>query len=222
MPPMKRKAQSEKPQSNAGPSNPSKPPSVIGGATNGRKKARTASGSSKKVQQPQTVVDVDGEDSDVREVVEELAMDIAEDDQGEAEGEKPRAGSRKPASKASANTRPNPPAASSKAKGKQKAASSTSAAKQRNGRKDEPEALEVDAQEDDVMEVDAAPMDIAGAYNAANAKSQSRTSNKRDPPPGSKMNPHPHRPPKGHSQKSLQDAKLAAENAHLKEEVERV
>ncbi|KAJ2933788.1 hypothetical protein H1R20_g3298, partial [Candolleomyces eurysporus] len=216
---MKRKAGSEKPQSAAGPSNGSKPPSVVGGTNNGRKKARTAGGGSKKARQPEPVVEVDGEDSDVREVVEELAMDVGEQD--EVEEVKPRGGSRKPASKDStANARPSA-AATSKAKGKQKAASAA-AAKQRNGRKAEPDVLEVDEEEDDVMEVDTPAMDIAAAYNAANAKSQSKNSNRRDPSAGSKPTSHPHRPPKGHAQKSAQDAKLAAENARLQEEVERV
>jgi hypothetical protein len=219
---MKRKAGSEKPQSAAGPSNGSKPPSVVGGQNNARKKARTASGSSKKVQQPKTVVEVDGEDSDVREVVEELAMDVGEGEQDVVEEVKPRGGSRKPASKDSAAKARPSAAATSKAKGKQKAASSAATAKQRSGRRGEPDVLEVDEEEDDVMEVDTPAMDIAAAYNAANAKAQSRNSNRRDPPGGSKSTSHPHRPPKGHPQKSAQEAKLAAENARLKEEVERV
>ncbi|KAJ2913215.1 hypothetical protein MD484_g7208, partial [Candolleomyces efflorescens] len=219
---MKRKAASEKPQSAAGPSNGSKPPSVAGGQINARKKARTASGSSKKVKQPKTVMEVDGEDSDVREVVEELAMDVGEDEQDEVEEPKPRGGSRKPASKdAAANARPTA-AATSKAKGKQKAASSAAATKQRSGRNDEPDILEVDGEEDDDMQVDTPAMDIAAAYNAANARSQARNNNRRDPPAGSKSTSHPHRPPKGHPQKSAHDAKLATENARLKEEVERL
>ncbi|RXW14567.1 hypothetical protein EST38_g11284 [Candolleomyces aberdarensis] len=111
----------------------------------------------------------------------------------------------------------------SKSKGKQKAASSA-AAKQRDGGKAEPDMLEVDEEDDDVVEVNTLARDTAVVRRAFNAKPQCKNGNKRDllMATGLESIVHPRRPQKGHVRKSAHDAKLAAENARLKDEVERL
>lgn len=227
---MKRKA--SKPPSNggAGPSNGNKPPSkgTTGNNAHSRKKPRIAAGNSKQAQQD----DDTGEDSDVRGLlVNEIEDEGAEeeDERGDAipglGQQKAQQGgsSKKPLSKDS--TAPSKTAVpSSKAKGKQKATTAAPAMNgKRLGRKEIPltaeeledmEDMDAEQNAEDAMEEDS-PVDALVNSRALTSKSGNRQNAATRNSHSSRSNPPP---PK----RSRTEEKLSAENARLKEEVERV
>ena len=227
---MKRKASKPPTNGGAGPSNSNKPPSkgTTGNNANGRKKPRIAAGSSRQAQQD----DDTEEDSDVRgllvnEIEDEGAGD--EDEQGDAipglglQKAQQGGSSKKPLSKDS--TAPAKTAApSSKAKGKQKATTAALGTNgKRLGRKEIPltaeeledqEDMDVEQNAEDAMEVDV-PVDAPVNPRTLASKSGNRQNATTRGSHSSRSNPPP---PK----RSRTEEKLTAENARLKEEVERV